>query len=366
MRLPSSALARDLLWALLLTVVTQVEVLAAADRIDHQAAQHAAFLVATSAVALRRRAPLLAAVVCAAGMTAQTFAGPAPVAGGFLAMLVVLGSLGYHASLRAGVLGVLAVGVGALTYDVLTEDFSAGDFVANAAIVGMAWGLAHLVRRSTDARVAAELARDRAARDAAHAERGRIARDLHDSVAHVLTLITLQAGAARERTTQRVAADALASIETSGRQALLDVHRMLRLLDDDGQPGQAPGLQDLDDLLARVRSGGFDVDLTTTGDLDRLPGSVSATAYRVVAEGLTNAVKHSGSTRASVRVEHVDGRLQVEVTDEGGTEAGLPVGSGRGLEALRDRVAVFDGTLAAAPTGRGWSLAATIPVGRTA
>lgn len=365
MGLPTSPFRRDLLWALLLTVVTQVEVLVAGDRIDHQAAQHAAFLVATSAVALRRRAPLPAAVLCAVGLTAQTFAGPAPVAGGFLAMLVVLGSLGFHANLREGVVGVLAVGVGALTYDVVAEEFRPGDFVANAAIVGMAWGLAHVVRRTTDARITAEVARDRAAREAAHAERGRIARDLHDSVAHVLTLITLQAGAARERSTEQVAVDALGSIETSGRQALLDVHRMLRLLDD-GQPGQAPGLQDLDDLLARVRSGGFEVDLTTAGDLGRLPGSVSATAYRVVAEGLTNAVKHSGSTRARVRLEHADGRLHVEVTDEGGAGAGLPVGSGRGLETLRDRVAVFDGTLAAAPSGGGWSLAATIPVGRPA
>lgn len=366
MGLPTTPFRRDLLWALLLTVVTQAEVLAAAERIDHQAAQHGAFLVATSAVALRRRAPLAAAVACAAGLTAQTFAGPAPVAGGFLAMLVVLGSLGFHASLREGVLGVLAVAVGALSYDVVAEEFRPGDFVANAAIVGMAWGLAHLMRRTTDARIAAEVARDRAARQAAHAERSRIARDLHDSVAHVLTLITLQAGAARERTTEQVAVDALGSIESSGRQALLDVHRMLRLLDDDGQPGQAPGLRDLDDLVARMRSGGFDVDLTTAGDLERLPGSVSATAYRVVAEGLTNAVKHSGSTRASVRVEHAEGRLQVEVTDEGGAGAGLPFGSGRGLAALRDRVAVFDGTLAATPAGRGWSLVATIPVGRPA
>ncbi len=314
MRLPASQFARDFLWATLLTLVTQVELLLVADRMDHDLLQHLVFLPMTGAVALRRRAPLVATVVCGAALAAQTFLGEAPVVGGFLAMLVVLASLGYHADLRRGLVGLAAVAVGALVYDVTRSEFDAADFVGNAVIVVMAWGLAHLVRRSTDARVAAEIARDRAARDAATAERTRIARDLHDSVAHALTLMTLQAGATRERTSEPLVADVLGTIESGGRAALVDMHRFLRLLGDD-PAGEAPGLADLDDLLGRVGAGGLTVDLTTEGDLSTVPASISSTAYRVVQEGLTNAAKHSGATEASVEVVHRDGVVRVAVTN---------------------------------------------------
>jgi len=276
----------------------------------------------------------------------------------------VLLSLGYYANLRQGLLGVLCIAAGALVYDLVADDFNVGDLVANAAIVVTAWALAHAVRRSNDARVAAELSRERAAQSAVQAERGRIARDLHDSVAHTLTVMTLQAGAARERTTQTVAAEALESIETGGREALADMHRFLHLIDE-GAPGQAPGLRDLDDLVTRVRAAGLDVVLECCEGLDQLPVSISATAYRVVQEGLTNAAKHSGSPTAKVRIRHHQGALEVEVTDDGSTSSsspGLPVGSGRGLSALQERVALFDGTLTTAPGADGFSLAATIPL----
>ena len=366
MRIPSSVAVRDLLWAVLLTAITQLELVLASDQIENQLAQHLVFLPMTGAIALRRTAPVVAAAVVGGAMGLQTFAGEAPAVGGFLAMLIVLVSLGYHASLRRGLLGVLFIAAGALVYDFVTDDFQAGDLVANAAIVVMAWALAHAVRRSNDARVAAELSRERAAQAAVQAERGRIARDLHDSVAHTLTVMTLQAGAARERATEPLAAEALESIESGGREALADMHRFLHLIDE-GAPGQAPGLRDLDELLTRVRSAGLDVELERCEGLDQLPVSISATAYRVVQEGLTNAAKHSGSPSARVRIRQHHGALEVRVTDHGSTSAtapGLPVGSGRGLSALRERLALFDGTLTAAPETDGWSLAATIPLGQ--
>lgn len=362
MRIPSSHLVRDGLWAALLTVTTQMELLLLEDPIDHRVLQHLVFAGMTATVALRRRAPMWAAIGCGVALGAQAFAGDAPVVGGFLAMLVVLASLGFHAPVRQGLVGLAAVAAGALVYDVIADDFSAADFVGNAVIVVMAWGLAMVVRRSTDARVAAELARDRAARDAVLEERSRIGRDLHDSVAHALTLITLQAGAARERTSEPVALDALGAIETGGRQALLDMHRFLRLIDEDS-PGQTPGLQHLDDLLGRMRAAGLAVDVDRRGDLDGLPPSVSATAYRVVQEALTNTAKHSGGSGAHVLLNRSDSELVVQVDDEG-RPAGpnLAVGSGRGLASLRERLALFDGSLSAAPTEQGWRLSATIPV----
>lgn len=365
MALPTSRLARDSLWALLLTVTTQFELMIVQDRLAQPLAQHLAFTLVTAPVALRRRAPLAGTLVCALGMALQTLAGPAPVVGGFIAMLVIVASLGFHAGLRRGLTGLTAMAAAVSLADLIAERFSLADLLGNTAIVLMAWGFAHATRVSTDARIAAEVARDRAARDAVSAERSRIARDLHDSVAHTLTLMTLQAGAARERATEQAVVGALSAIETGGREAMVDMHRFLRLLGEESPPGDAPGLQDLDDLVTRVRAGGFAVDLQVCGDLAEVPASVSATAYRVVQEGLTNAVKHSGALGAQVSVARRDGLLQVGVTDTGadaGAGPDLAIGSGRGLTALRERLELFEGTLTTGADDRGWSLTATIPV----
>lgn len=359
MRMPASPFVRDCWWAAALTVTTQAELVLASD-LEHPALQHLVFIPMTGAIAFRRRAPLVAAAAVGIAMSLQTFAGDAPVVGGFLAMLIVLLSLGFHAPWRAGVLGVALVSGGALTYDVVRADFNLADFVGNAAIVVGAWALALAVRRSTDARVAAELARDAAAREAVQTERDRIARDLHDSVAHALTLMTLQAGAARERATQPAAVEALSAIESGGRQALLDMHRFLRLLPEDGS--EARTLQDLDDLVEQLRAGGFEAHLLKKGDLDTLPTSISATAYRTVQEGLTNAAKHSGAGAAHVTIRRDEDELRVEITDTSGTHGPLSVGSGRGLAGLRDRLEVFEGSLTAGPGGSGWVLRAVIPI----
>lgn len=368
MRLPLSVLGRDGLLAGVLTVVTQVELVLAADRVEGPlAVQHAAFAIITGSVVLRRRAPLAATLVCAVGLATQTVAGTAPVAGGFVAMLIVLGSLGYYASTRSGLIGLLAMGFAALLYDVLTDDFVLGDMIANTVIVVGAWGFARMARVATDRRVEAVVAKDRFARDAVAAERSRIARDLHDSVAHALTLMTLQAGGARERSRDPVTTQALTSIEDSGREALGDMHRFLRLLGNrDEGPFEAPGVRDLEDLVQRVRAAGLDVDLRLDERLVDLPSSVASTAYRVVQEGLTNAVKHSDAGRARVEVRLDEGYLVVDVSDDGAAadvHRSLPAGEGRGLAGLRDRVALFDGTLSAGATpDRGWRIEVSIPV----
>ncbi len=233
-----------------------------------------------------------------------------------------------------------------------------GDLVVNVVIIVMAWAAARLVRVSTDRRVQAELDADRAARDAVSRERERIARDLHDSMAHALTLITLQAGGARERTDQPVAADALSSIEHTGREALADMHRFLDLLGPGG--GEAPGVGDIPELVDGVRRGGLDVTL----DLDpgELPASVSTTVYRVVQEGLTNVVKHSDAASARVVVRRHEQGILAEVSDDGHARTARVNGSGRGLTGLHQRLALFDGTLESGSTPRGWRVEARIPL----
>ncbi|HZJ07262.1 MAG TPA: sensor histidine kinase [Nocardioidaceae bacterium] len=368
MRLPSSPVIRDCLLAAVLTAATQVELVLGAEGVAGPlVVQHLVFAGMTASVALRRVAPLAATLGCSAGMALQTLAGEAPVVGGFLAMLVVVASLGYHASVRAGAVGLTAMASSALLYDVLAEEFVLGDMIANIVIVLGAWGFARMARVSTDRRVAAELAKDRFAREAVAAERTRIARDLHDSVAHALTLMTLQAGGARERASDPVVVDALQRIEEGGREALSDMHRFLRLLGDpDDGPGEAPGLRNLDDMVQRVRAGGLEVNLTFDGELEDLPASVSSTAYRIVQEGLTNAIKHSDARRATVAIRLDRGSLCVDVSDDGAVadvHRRIHVGSGGGLPGLRERVALFDGSLTAGKVDdKGWRLEATIPL----
>jgi len=181
-------------------------------------------------------------------------------------------------------------------------------------------------------------------------------------MAHALTLITLQAGGARERTDQQVAAVALSSVERTGREAIADMHRFLDLLGQRG--GEAPGIRDVPELIEGVRRGGLEVRL----DLDPsdLPASVSTTVYRVIQEALTNVVKDSEASAARVVVRRVEEVLVTEVTDDGQPATTRVKGRGRGLVGLRERVALFDDSVEYGSTPEGWHVEARIPLGREA
>lgn len=357
----------DVILAVVLTLTTQLELVLAADRVEgNLLVQHLVFAFATACVALRRRAPLVGCLLFAVAFTLQTLEGVAPVVGGFLAMLILLVSLGFHATWRKGVIGVLAIAASALTYDFLADEFVLADFLGNAGIVLVAWGLAVALRVATDRRIAAEVAKDRFAREEVAAERGRIARDLHDSVAHGLTLMTLQAGAARERATDESVVGALRLIEDGGRAALADMHRFLQLVGDDSNaPGSAPGLQHVEEMVDRVRAGGLDVRLSVDPDVGSVAGGVSSTAYRIVQEALTNTVKHAGAENARVSIGMDGGSLVVEVADDGRARAlvGPAPVSGRGVAGMRRRVELFDGTLTAGRADDGgWRVVARLPL----
>ena len=348
-----------MLLGVLLAVVAQVEVTLGADQIDGPLVWHRlACLLILPALALRRVAPLGASAVAALGLAVEPLIGPAPVATPYLVLLFLLASLGWYATTRTGLIGVGLTLMGGLTYDLTASDFVLADLVVNVVIIVMAWAAGRLVRVSTDRRVRAEVEADRAARAAVSRERERIARDLHDSMAHALTLITLQAGGARERTDQPVAADALSSIEHTGREALADMHRFLDLLGPGG--GEAPGVGDIPELVDGVRRGGLAVAL----DLDpgELPASLSTTVYRVVQEALTNVVKHSDAGSAQVVVHRREQEILAEVNDDGHARTARVNGSGRGLTGLTERLALFEGTLESGSTPRGWRVRARIPL----
>lgn len=317
-------------------------------------------LMILPALALRRERPLLPALVAAAGFGTQLLTeGSLPVAVPFLGLLFLLASVGWQAPLRYGLIGTFAVLLGGLLPE-LARGVGPADVIVNAVIITGAWAAGHLLRRASDKRVRAEIASDRAAREAVMAERGRIARDLHDSMAHALTLTTLQAGSARERSTEVATGELLlGSIESTAREALAAMHRLLRVVG--GQDERIRGIAALEDLVTAAR--GADLQVVLAVDLpEEVPGTLSTTVWRIVQEGLTNVVRHSGAGHALVGVAREDtGTVVVSVTDDGPGRPGRTEGAGRGLAGVRERVELLGGVIEAGPSREGWRLEARIP-----
>ena len=240
------------------------------------------------------------------------------------------------------------------------------------------WAISSGVRRAYTARLeerTAELeqAREELARRAVTEERLRLARELHDVVAHAMSVIAVQSGVgAHVASTQpEEAAKALAAIEATSRAALTELRRLLGVLRQDSEPQgdltPVPGLADLDSLLAEVAKAGLGVRLRVEGTPSQLPAGVDLSAYRIVQEALTNVVKHAGPARAQVRIRYRDQEVTVEVTDDGRGVRALAgdgrAGVGHGLIGMRERVAAFDGDLEAGPRpGGGFRVAARLPL----
>ncbi len=201
--------------------------------------------------------------------------------------------------------------------------------------------------------------------DAARAtERNRIAREIHDSVGHALSVVTVQASAARKviERDPGFAADALATIETASRRAASELDEMLGLLRDETRRPAAPAadLDSLGGLLAMARSAGLTVDATVPGDLSRLPPPVSQEAYRIVQEGLTNALKYSADGTATLAVSVGRDALEISLSNPAGDRR--VARGGRGLRGIDERAAALGGTATAGPHGGWWTMAVTLPV----
>ena len=203
----------------------------------------------------------------------------------------------------------------------------------------------------------------------AAAERTRIARELHDIVSHSISVVTIQVQAVRRRLGPEHSAEAadLAQVEATARQALNEMRRLFGVLRAEGeQPDLAPqpGLTQLDALVDRARAGGIDVRLVVDGEPRPLPPGIDLAAYRIAQEGLTNALRHSGASEVTVSVHHEPESVKVQVRDNG---HGLKrtENPGHGLVGVRERVALYDGTVDVAngPDG-GVTLTATLPTGR--
>jgi signal transduction histidine kinase len=247
---------------------------------------------------------------------------------------------------------------------------------------GAGLGIRELRRRLTDS--AAKLRRAdaeaRAATEAAlAAERSRIAAELHDVVTHNVSVMIVQAGAARKilSSSPADAEDALLAAEATGREAMTELRHLLGLLSPRADGGQAaadsavftpqPGLDELDTLIGRVSAAGLPVELRVTGEPRPLPPGADLAAYRVAQEGLTNVLRHAGQATAMVAIDWGE-NLVITVTDDGGLEPGVAGAGrtdgtpGRGLLGLRERLALYGGTLTAGPRpGGGWRMRAVMP-----
>jgi signal transduction histidine kinase len=325
-----------------------------------------ALLVMTAAIAFRRRWPLGVLVVAFGCLLAENDGdGRIPE---LAALLVAVYSAALYSRHRLIVFTVVALAAS------FAAAIGGGLPVTNQAllpflIAGPVW-LAGSALRRRERR--ADAWADRASRlereqDIALAkERSRIARELHDVVTHGVSVMVLQTGAARQILSKDPsgAGELLRSVESGGRSALDELRRLLGLLssDDTAPLTPAPGVAQVPPLVERVREAGLPVELAVEGDAQPLPAGIDLAAYRIVQEALTNALKHSRLAPTRVILRYGEGALELEVIDQGPPVSADINRNGRGLVGMRERVAIYGGTVEAKPeTTRGYAVRVRLP-----
>lgn len=242
-------------------------------------------------------------------------------------------------------------------------------YVAIMFVSGWVLGVVLAARRSyaqalEEKTAALEAARQELARRAVVEERTRIARDLHDILAHAMSVITVQAGVGAHLMDRDPgqAAEALRVIEQTGREALQEMRRLLGALRSDDLPTEPqPGLASLDLLATQTSAAGVPVELRIEGSARPLPAGLEVSAYRIAQEALTNSIKHAPGGRARLTVRYRPRTVEVEVVDQGGGPDPSPGDGGHGLRGMRERVALYGGVLEAGPSAGGFRVIATFP-----
>jgi len=289
--------------------------------------------------------------------------------------LIVNYSTAVYAPNRVRGLGLLAVfAVETVFYLRIPEERVGGEVVFAVVVAVGTWVVGDLVRsRWRGAEALADSAQSLVAEQDARAsailagERSRIARELHDVIAHSVSVMGVQAGAARVllEGDPKAAREALLEIEATARFSVLELQRMvtiLRAADSSALREPQPGLAQVPELIERVRAAGLPVTLTVEGPAPRLAPGVDLAAYRIVQEALTNALKHAQAP-TSVRICFRDNEVKLEVLDDGSDVTGSGPGGGHGLVGMRERVLLYGGTLEVGPRpDRGYRVAAMLPV----
>jgi signal transduction histidine kinase len=370
-RLRVDAARVDLAVAVVLTVAAQLEVwVGRGSHADHRVVAAAVSLLATGSVAVRRRWPFAVGLAVGWAVALQiALVGDPQIIAASVGWFCALYALTVWTPPRRFALGtgLLVLGLGADAAG--PHSFGDSGSAIFFAVVMLAVML--LVRRvlgDRERRVElAERERDLAAREAVVAERARIARELHDVVAHSVSVMVVQAQAGpRLLAEPEPLRDTFRSIETTGREALVELRRLLGVLrggDEHAATAPQPGLGSLEALVEQVREAGLRVDLRIEGEPAPLPPGVDLSAYRIVQEALTNALKHAGRAEAEVIVRFETAAVELEILDNGiGPHTGANE-SGHGLVGMRERVALYGGILeAGSRNGHGFAVRARLPL----
>ncbi len=336
-------------------------------------------------VAFRRRNPVLAFYIAVAAAADQVLTRGHPLGpfGPDLAIVVLLYTLAAYRPRRESVAGLAvclagsAVAIGAWMpggAHWLNQVFAAAVIFGGTALIAWVLGDSMRYRRAyylalEDRAARLERERDAQAKIAAAAERARIARELHDVVAHNVSVMVVQADGASYALTGEPerARQALGTIAATGRQALAEMRRLLGVLrsgDEQAELAPLPGIDQLRDLLDQTRAAGRTVSFTLEGTPRALPEGVGLAAYRVVQESLTNSRKHGGiGASVAVSLRYLADELVVQVTDDGRGAAAADDGAGHGLTGMRERVGIYGGSMQAGPRqAGGYQVTATLPI----
>ncbi|MEV6490282.1 sensor histidine kinase [Actinoplanes sp. NPDC051633] len=370
----------DAALALLLLAVMVAELAAKAPIGAESATTPVAYVWAaliTLPIALHRRYPVAAVLVAAAGIVGYA-TGHFTAFPGYAAFAMVF-VVSLHCGRGRGLLsfGAMAAALGVSLAMQTSPTVTPSTWVMTLLVLAVAWlaGDNLRVRRQRWEALRArarrlEEEREERARQAVTEERLRIARELHDVVAHAMSVIAVQAGVANHVIDSRpeLARQALGTVETHTRAALVEMRRLLGVLRQEGEPSASltpsPGLAEVSALVSQFVEAGLQVEMTVTGEAVA-PDGVELSAYRIVQEGLTNVLRHGGP-KATVAITREPGLVTIGIGDDGRPtrSGGKP---GHGLVGMRERVAVFGGTLTAQPRpGGGFDLTATLPYGAAA
>jgi signal transduction histidine kinase len=341
-----------------------------ADAARHGKTAEAAFfgVMAVAPLLFRRRWPLQVLALITLANVLSSVDGPLG-----LPLAVALANVATHRSAETAIAAAVAVVATGFVYRLAGgPQFNSGDLVGLALLCAVATGFGLYIRNrraGMDAlRERAELLdreRELLAQQAVAEERVRIAQELHDVVAHSVSLIVVQAQALGATAGDEHVREATDGIADLGRAAMTEMHRTLKLLrggaDDEAALAPQPGLGELEHLLERARGAGVGIDLTVEGQPRPLPQSVDLSAYRIVQEALTNVVKHAGRAHTTVTLGYRPDALELTIADSGDAPASTGPG-GHGLVGMRERAALFGGTLVAGPRdGHGFEVRASLP-----
>jgi signal transduction histidine kinase len=368
----------DALLATLFLVVAPVALAVSGDPYrDPTAFAYVVTIATVLAYYFRRRAPLPVFLAGAVGLMVLTLRDyeTDPLA---QLLLVATYTVAAYCNARERAIAALVLALCFLLLGIFgAADLNAVGLIANIALFSAAYFFGSTIRNrrlymeELEARaVALERERDEEAKRAVADERLRIAQELHDVVAHSMGVIAVQAGVGAHviDTDPAEAKQSLEAISTTSRATLTEIRRLLGVLREDtgAEYAPAPDLSELSRLVESVRAAGVVVDVEVRGQdgstIPTIPPGVSFTAYRIVQEALTNVLKHAGPAHASVVVGYQDGALSLEILDDGRGVNGRAPEGGHGLLGMRERVAMYGGTLVAEPrTGGGFRVEAVLP-----